>query len=163
MQIHCLPSPPTTPPNSLGIAVQCEYQWWWCFWSIVWRSPIFGGGGINKIFPNICSPQKFLEFRLSNVTFHICQMGEKHFRWVSPFPPWDVANPVTKSNFSVFFSSHFHFFFSFSSAHIYDMRWQYDALCPSPLCFLLKKRASTSLQSWYFRCCCIFCFCYAWQ
>ena len=57
------------------------------------------------------SREKVFEFWLSKVTFHICQMGEKHFRWVSPFPPWDVANPVTKSNFSVSFftfSSHFH-------------------------------------------------------
>ena len=44
--------------------------------------------------------------------------------------------------FSMFFYVLFHIFtfssYSHGLSYMYDMRWQY-ALCPSPLCFLLKK------------------------
>ena len=107
------------------------------------------------------SREKVFEFWLSKVTFHICQMGEKHFRWVSPFPLWDVANPVTKSNFSMFFFTFSLFLHILMGSHI-------CMICDGNMHyalhhFLLKKRAWTSLQSWYFRCCCIFCLRYAWQ
>ena len=88
MQIHCLPS---SPPSITKLNWNC------C--SILKAVTMMMT--IN-IFWNILLLQKFLESKLSNITFHICQMGEKHFRWVSPFPLWDVAKPVRKSNIHIF-------------------------------------------------------------